>query len=99
MDYGFSISGHRMDLCELDGSRPDDDEVGTLKFPRLEASASGVQSDIYGCSGSSRDGSFRGKKSGSTTKVSAQAAIRTTGAEFVDPYNDCCDPLQDPGCL
>ena len=98
LDSGFSIGGHRMELYELDGTRPDDDEVGTLKFPTLHASMSGVRCDIYGCTGSSRDGPFESKESGSTRLVSAKAAIQVTGAEFVDAFGSCCDPLSDPGC-
>ena len=97
LDSGFSISGHRMDLYELDGSRLDDEAVGTLQFPTLSASTTGIQCDIFGCT-EGRDGTFRSKSSGSTTKVSAQAAIQITSARFVDAFNSCCDPLNDPGC-
>ncbi len=104
LDRGFSIGGHRMELYELDGwiyHNPffhDDDAVGTLRFPTLRASTSGIRCDIFGCTGG-RDGAFQSKKSGSTTKVSAKAAIQITGAEFEDAFGSCCDPLSDPGCL
>lgn len=72
-----------MELLELHGSRWDDEEVGRLRFPRLTAPASGTSCDVYDCSGC-RTGSFRNKAYGSTLAVSAKAAIRVTGATFVD---------------
>ena len=102
LDRGSSIGGHRMELYELDGwfyHNPffhDDDEIGTLRFPTLRASRTGIRCDIFGCT-SGRDGTFQSKKSGSTTKVSAKAAIQIAGAEFEDAFGSCCDPLSDPG--
>ena len=95
LNYGFTLSGHRMDLIELDGNRWDDDDLGTLEFPTLTAPTSGTNCDIYDCDGGGT-GSFRSKDSGSTYKASAKAAIRITGARFVN--ENCCDPLEDPSC-
>ena len=94
--YGFSLSGHRMDLIELDGNRLDDDDVGTLKFPTLTAPTSGTNCDVYDCSGASSTGTFVSKRTGSTSRASAKAAIRITGARFKN--ENCCDPLEDPTC-
>ena len=96
LDYTFSLSGHRMELWELDHWRPWDDKVGTIYFPTLTASGSGTNCDIYGCDGGTV-GSFRSKNSG-TNIVCATAAVRVTGAVFVNDKVLCCDPLEDPTC-
>lgn len=96
LDDGFTLTGHRMEMWELDHLRPLDDKVGTLKFPTLKAPKSGTDCDIYGCDGG-KVGTFRSKKSG-TAIVSATAAVRVTGARFVDDNGWCCDPLEDPTC-
>ena len=96
LDHGFSLSGHRMELWELDHWRYWDDYVGTMYFPKLSASGSGTNCDVYGCDGGST-GSFRSKRGG-TSAVSASAAVRVTGALFEDEYGLCCDPLEDSTC-
>ena len=91
-----------MELYELDGwwifrrvGLHDDDFVTTLEFPTLTGALSGVSCDIYECTGG-RTGSWK-NSTGSDT-VSAQAAVRITGAQFTDPSESCCNPLTDPGC-
>ena len=92
-----------MDLYELDGwlglrILNDDDKVGTLFFPTLDAYTTDVTCYLYSCTKSSREGPFKTKKSGSTTSVSASAAIQITGATYIDELGQCCDPLTNPGC-
>ena len=96
LDIGFRISGHRMTLYEMDHGLGDD-KVGTLKFPTLHASVSGLDCSLYEC-GKGRDGTYRSKSSGSIRSVSAKAAIQITSAVFENAFGSCCDPLSDPGC-
>ena len=85
-----------MKLYEMDHG-VGDDEIGTLKFPTLPASVSGLDCNICDC-GKGRDGTYRSKKSGSIRSVSAKAAVQITSAVFEDAFGNCCDPLSDPSC-
>ena len=104
LTIGFDLRGHDMELYELDGwwkfrriGLHDDDYVGTLYFPTLDRALSGVRCDLYGCTGG-RTGRWRDPKSNSTSKVDAEAALRIRSARFIDPTEQCCDPLNAPGC-
>ncbi len=91
--YGFYLTGHKMEMWDLDHWRPLDDKVGTDYCPTLYASGSSTNSDIYGCDAGSV-GSFRGKQYG-TPYVSASAAVGVPGATFINENGVCCDPLED----
>ena len=96
LDYPFHLTGHKMELWELDHWRPMDDKVGTMYFPSLVAPANRSACDVYGCDGTSI-GSYRIKTTSSTGAVSARAAVRVLSATFHDE-GQCCDPLEDPTC-
>lgn len=101
---GFSVSGHRMQLYELDGKGigrafSTDTHVETLRFPNLTISAAQAGcNDADYCSGS-RLGTWHGPYSSSSRKTSAKAAIRIVRARFRDDLSqDCCDPVVDSEC-
>ena len=94
---GFSVSGHAMELWELDHGVVDD-QIGWLTFPTLAATVDSSDCTVYSCSGGS-DGTYRSKISyNSISTVSANAAIQIRSAEFSDAFGNCCDPLSNPGC-
>ena len=100
MQFGLewaTLSGHKMEMWELDHFRSWDDKVGWNRFPTLTAPTSGTNCDIYGYDGGGW-GSYRSKSSG-TANISTRAALRVVGAEFVAENGVCCDPLENPSCV
>ena len=95
LGYLLYLTGHKMELWELDHWRPLDDKIGTICFPALIAPANTSACDAYGCDRTSI-GSYRSKSSG-TSAVSAKAAVRVLSATFLDE-GQCCDPIDDPTC-
>ena len=104
VSQGFGISGHRMELYELDGwivHNPifnDDDHVTTLRFPKLTATVSSTQCDVQECSAGST-GTYRSSTTSSSRTASARAAVRIMRARFTDEYNDCCDASDSETCV
>ena len=95
---GFSVSGHRIALYELDPGSPDA-EVETLRFPALTISAATVDCDYVDYCGASGGGEWESPTSSSSSKTSAKAVIAITRAVFSDPYSQCCDRALSPsGC-
>lgn len=97
LENGFDITGHSMDLYELDGKGrigrlfSKDTKVGTLKFPMLKVSTSSDLCDVGSCSESAVGGWSSSSTSKSTSKASAKAAIQVTQAIYSDPYSNCED--------
>lgn len=100
LSRGFTLSGHRMELYELDPWSPDT-HVETLRFPILEIAAQDIDCDDADYCGKSKVGKWRSpSNASSSSKTSAKAAIQIIQAVFSDPDSDCpCDPQVDPGCF
>ena len=95
LDYARYVTGHKMELWELDHWRPLGDKTGAMYFPAIVAPANPSACDACGCDGTSI-GSYRSKSSG-TSAVSAKAAVRVLSATFLDE-GLCCEPIEDPTC-
>jgi len=98
--HPFRVSGHRMELYELDGKGllraiSVDTHVETLRFPTLTVRASGVScSDVDGCDAESVGTWNRpSHPPSSSRKTDAKAAIRIQNLLFSDPDSLCCDPI------
>ena len=104
LSRGFSLSGHRMALYELDGKWigrwfSSDTHVETLRFPTLTIAARDINCDDADYCGKSKVGTWRSpSNASSSSKTSAKAAIQIIRAVFSDPDSNCpCDPQVDPG--
>ena len=93
---GFGVSGHRMELYELDPWAPDA-HVETLRFPTLRISAATVDCDDVDYCGATGTGELQSPTSSSSSRTSAKAVIAITRAVFSDPYSQCCEPMLNPG--
>lgn len=105
----FSVSGHRMELYELDGKGwvgrifSIDTHVETLRFPTLSVSSSSVNcNNAHGCEDINVIGTWTDPDSPSVSsrKTSSKAAVRINRMTFKDPYSVCCSQitLSDRNC-
>ena len=83
----FTVSGHRMELFELDPVSPDS-HVETLYFPDLVIAAGDLICDPEGCTRWAY-GDWESPKRRSSPVTSAQATIQIKSAFFIDPYGQC----------
>lgn len=83
----FTVSGHRMELFELDPlSR--DTHVETLRFPDLQIAARDLVCDPDGCVRGVY-GDWESPRTRSSPVTSAQVTVQIRAAFFVDPYGQC----------